>query len=159
MRPPIPFSASARPARVTGCALRESALTLDALLAEIGPHGGVALDVALDLRCALHARVDATLCVELALRLRRTLGEQHYLAFYRVRMWLVHVLALEVRGPAESQWTRYSLPLHTRGTRHTEHLEHELVQRWAHDRLGRCAAAARVRYVFAATDCAAGVCV
>lgn len=141
-------SASATPAaRTTGCPLRESAVTLDALLAEIGPNGGLALDLALDLRSALHARSDAAACAELALRLKRVLGERHYLALYRVRVWLTQALALEVRAHRGEAWTRYSLPLHSRFT-HSEQLEHDCVMRWVQDRPGRQSASAQLQYAF-----------
>lgn len=147
---PLHSSASeVRATRATGCPLRESGVTLDALLAEIGSSGGVALDLALDLRSALQARSDAGMCAELALRLKRVLGERHYLAMYRVRVWLVQALAIEVRAHRGDDWTRYSLPLHSRFS-HGEQLEHECVMRWVQDRSGRQAANAQLRYVFAA---------
>jgi hypothetical protein len=134
------------PSRVVGCPFHDGPATLDALLAEIGPGGGAALDLALELRYAFHQTRDAAACVALATRLRAALGEDHYLALYRVRHWLARTLAIEVRAHRGDEWTRLSLPFHAAPI--AGGLEAACVAQWAQDRPGRHAASAQRRYVF-----------
>lgn len=143
--PLTPSSRSPRPHLSSGCPFRDGPATLDGLLAEIGAQGGEALDVALDLRFAYQQRHDAESCVALALRLRRLLGDRHYLAFYRVRVWLSRALAAEVRSHRGEAWERVALPIQASAL---EPLEHACVQRWAQDHTGRYLGAAQVRFIF-----------
>jgi hypothetical protein len=140
--------ATAGPSRVVGCPFHDGPATLDALLAEIGPGGGAALDLALELRYAFHQTRDAALCVALALRLRAALGEDHYLALYRVRHWLPRALAIEVRAHRGDAWSRLTLPFHAAPV--DGGLEAACVRQWAEERPGRHAASAQRRYVFTA---------
>lgn len=147
--PTLPLTPACRSPRshpASGCPFRDGPATLDGLLAEIGAQGGEALDVALDLRFAYQHRHDAEACVALALRLRRLLGDRHYLAFYRVRVWLSRALAAEVRSHRGEGWKRVPLPIQASAL---ELLEHACVQRWAQDHPGRYLGAAQVRYAYA----------
>ena len=108
---PTFHSASAKPRPV--CPFFDGPLSLDLLLAELGPDEAEALDLGLDLRSALAARVDAEACVRLALELRRTLDGAHYLAFYRVRLWLQRLIQVNVRAWRGDAWKGYGLPLNS----------------------------------------------
>jgi hypothetical protein len=98
-----------------GCPFRDGPLALDALLAELSraregeddAANDAALDLALELRHAFHATHDAAVCAALAHALCRTLGERHYLALYRVRLWLSRALAVERRAHRGTAWERY----------------------------------------------------
>lgn len=150
MFPISPVSTKARTTSLvtgTGCPLREGAATLDALLAEIGPQGGEALDLALDLRVAAHTSRDATACLDLMLRLRQVLGESHYLALYRVRLWLAGALAFEVRAHRGDTWVQYTLPLQANLCTRAS-LEQACVSRWAQDGGARGAGWAQCRVVW-----------
>lgn len=147
-------SRSPRPNTAAGCPFRDGPANLDGLLAEIGPQGGEALDTALDLRFAYQRRHDAGECVALVLRLRRVLGDRHYLAHYRVRHWLARALALEVRAHGGEAWQRIPLPFHA--TPPAGGLVAAVVAYWAQGGLGRDARFAQVRPVFVeAPGCAA----
>lgn len=133
----------------TRCPLREGPLTLDALLADLGRDRdeAEALDLALDLRYAYLVTRDAAACAEFALKLGRALGERHYLAHFRVRLWLTRALALEIRGHRGETWNRYALPLIPAPGQSTEEV---CLKRWTQEHSGRSTALAQVRYVFAA---------
>lgn len=99
------------PPKESRCPFLDGPLTLDGLLAELGTGDAAAFDVALDLRGAMVAGLDARECVALALRLRRALDGRHYLAFYRVRRWLSRTIELQARPWRGESWRRYALPL------------------------------------------------
>jgi hypothetical protein len=130
------------------CPLREGAPTLDTLLAALGgdSEAGAALDLALELRYAFHVTRDAGTCAALAQQLGGALGESHYLAFYRVRLWLGRALVVEIRAHRGDTWTRFPLSPVCNGP---ESLECACLRQWAREAPGRCAALAQVRHMFA----------
>jgi hypothetical protein len=134
---------SATPSR---CPFHDGPATLDALLAELATGNSPdALDLALDLRCALVERIDADACVALALRLRRTLNGAHYLAFYRVRLWMQRVIAVQVRGWRGDDWTTFDLPLNSA---RTDEIENACRSAWAIAREIEPTEWTQVRFVF-----------
>jgi hypothetical protein len=149
---PILF-ATATPSR---CPFHDGPATLDALLAELNAsREPEALDLALDLRSALTVRRSAEQCVALAIRLRHTLNDRHYLAFYRVRQWLQRVIAVQVREFRGQAWARFPLPLNSA---RVEEIENACLAAWAQVRPRSCLELAQVRFVFLSeTPAAAGV--
>lgn len=129
-----------------GTDARGPTAALDGLLAAMGPREGEAIDLALDLRFAYRQRHDAAACVELAFRLRRALGDRHYLEFYRVRSWLSRVLSVEMRCPRAADLMRFPMPL-LAGEPIT--LEKACLRRWAGERPGSAPHLAQIRLVFA----------
>lgn len=125
---------------------REDTAELDGLLAAMGPADGEAVDLALDLRFAYQRGHDAASCVELAFRLRRALGDRHYLDFYRVRTWLSRVLVVEMGTRVTGLRMRFPLPLPTDGP---EALETACLRRWTETHPGRPPHLARIRLAFA----------
>lgn len=95
------------------CPFFDGPLSLDLLLAELGADEAQALDLALDLRSAIAAMAHAGTCIDLALRLRRALDGRHYLAFYRVRLWLQRLIEVQARAWRGDDWKGYPLPLNS----------------------------------------------
>jgi hypothetical protein len=95
----------------TNCPFVHGPATIDALLAEMGHADIAAIDAALDLRGAMVARRDPGLCIGYAARLGQLLANRNYLAFYRVRRWLVHEIHGEATPGRGSGWTRFALPI------------------------------------------------
>jgi len=120
-------------------------LSLDLLLAELGPDETDALDLALDLRGAIAARADAGGCVALLLRLRHALDGRHYLAFYRVRLWLHRLVVVQVRAWRGDTWKSYPLPLNSA---RIDEIENACLSAWAADTLGGDPHWAQVRFAF-----------
>src|SRR5690606_16387342 len=100
-------------AKLVCCPFFDGPLSLDLLLGELGTEDAQALDLALDLRSTIAAGADAGACVDLALRLRRALDGRHYLAFYRVRLWLQRLIVVQVRAWRGDDWKSYPLPLNS----------------------------------------------
>ena len=134
------------PALGSGCPFHDGPPTLDALLAELGCDDLQALDLALDLRCALSAGRDAEGCVRLALDLRHALDGAHYLAFYRVRHWLRRIIAVQVRAWRGS-WQTFPLPLNSA---RPDEIENACLAAWAAEHGEAGTALTEVRYVFLA---------
>lgn len=71
------------------CPLNDGLAVLDQMMAELWldnePH---ALDLALDLRGALHSQAPAETVIEIFFALRHIVEERHYLPSYRLRRWL-----------------------------------------------------------------------
>lgn len=97
--------------RAVACPFHDGPQTLDLLLAELRGDAPELIDLALELRSAMTARVDADRCVHLLLALRARLAGRHHLAFYRVRTWLRRHLIAEVRPDRATPWRTCELPL------------------------------------------------
>lgn len=127
------------------CPFFSGPLSLDLLLAELGPDETNALDLALDLRGAIAARSDASACVDLALRLRRALDGGHYLAFYRVRLWLQRLIVVQVRAWRGDEWKSYPLPLNSA---RVDEIENACRSSWAAETIYGDPHWAQVRFAF-----------
>ena len=80
------------------CPLNDGFAVLDQLMAGLSPeHESQALDLALDLRCALRSHAPAETVIAIFLALRRAAEERHYLPCYRLRSWLQSHLQAWVR--------------------------------------------------------------
>jgi hypothetical protein len=75
------------------CALQ----VIDKLLAEPQGVTGEDVDLLLDFRSLLRTRREAEKALRAFCELRRRLECRHYLAFYRLRLWLQHHIQVEVR--------------------------------------------------------------
>lgn len=130
---------------VARCPFRDGPSTLDFLLAELSRAGSPALDLALDLRSAVLARADPEHCVRLGLQLRQALDGTHYLAFYRVRLWLQRVIFVQVRGQRGEPWSTFSLPLNSA---RVAEIENACCAAWALEEPHRSLEWAQMRFVF-----------
>lgn len=139
-----------RPAAEMICPFHNGAATLDALLAEINPDDTQLFDAVLDLRCVAVAGCDALGCVEQLFRVRRLLGDRHYLAFYRVRCWAHRALHVEVRAHRAAAWIARPLPLN--GGRVDEVINAALAVLATSESIP---AAAHARFIFSASVAAA----
>lgn len=71
------------------CPLNDGLAVLDQMMAELSlEHEPHALNLALDLRCALRSHVSAETVIEIFFALRHVVEERHYLPCYRLRHWL-----------------------------------------------------------------------
>lgn len=95
------------------CPFHDGAATLDLLLAELDPREVALFDAVLDLRSLLESSADPAACLTQLFRVRRILGDRHYLAFYRVRCWARRVLRIEVRASRTQPWITRELPLNS----------------------------------------------
>lgn len=110
--PPSRDPAPAPPGKTPfACPFHDGPQTLDLLLAELRHTSPELLDLALELRSALTAGVDAEACIQLLFTLRGRLAGRHHLAFYRVRAWVRRRLVAEVRPDRASSWRPCPLPL------------------------------------------------
>lgn len=135
------------PGTASRCPFHDGPLTLDALLAELGAGNANTLDLALDLRHGLARREDAETCVQLALQLRHALRDAHYLAFYRVRLWLRRIVAVQVRARRDSRWSSFPLPLNSA---RLEEIENACIAAWAVENPQCSTGLIQVRFVFRA---------
>jgi hypothetical protein len=130
------------------CPFHDGATTIDLLLAEIDFRNVTLFDAVLDLRYLCAAGQDAAACVEQLFRIRALLGEQHYLAFYRVRCWARRALLIQVRAQRNAPWSTCELPLN--GARLDEIVNAALAS--LPSQSGTIPDAAHVRFAFAAAD-------
>ncbi len=82
---------------------------VDELLSAPGAVTGEEVDLLLDFRSLLRARLEAENTLRVFCDLRRRLEQPHYLAFYRLRRWLENQMMAEVRSEAVSKDVRVSL--------------------------------------------------
>lgn len=146
-RAPTPAAVPAPLGTVPQCPFHAGAATLDLLLAELDPRDTAAFDAALDLRWLASQGCDALACIEQLFRVRRLLGDRHYLAFYRVRRWAHRAFRIEVRAGRDCAWQVAAFPLD--GARLDEVVNTALAP--LADADGVISAFAHVRFAFAPT--------
>lgn len=109
--PSLHRAAPAAPTMV--CPFHDGAATLDMLLAELDPRDLTLFDAVLDLRSLFASGDEPSACLTQLFRVRRLLGDRHYLAFYRVRCWARRALRIEVRASRHQPWIARELPLNS----------------------------------------------
>lgn len=105
----LPSSSALARHRAALCPFHDGIATLDLFLAELDPRDTGLFDAVLDLRAT--ASSDPEACVAQLFRVRRMLGDRHYLAFYRVRCWASRALRIEIRTARGEPWQACAFPL------------------------------------------------
>lgn len=146
-RAPTPAAVPAPSGTLSQCPFHAGAATLDLLLAEVAPRDTEVFDAVLDLRALASEGADALACIEQLFRVRRVLGDRHYLAFYRVRRWAHRAFRIEVRAGRGCAWQTSAFPLD--GARLDEIVNSALAP--LADADGVISASAHVRFAFAPT--------
>lgn len=129
------------------CPFHDGVATLDLLLAELDPRETPLFDAVLDLRSLAANADEPTACLTQLFRVRRMLGDRHYLAFYRVRCWARRTFRIEVRAHRNTPWITRELPLD--GARLDELVNGSLAAVASPD--GAIPESAHVRFTFAST--------
>lgn len=146
-RAPTPAAVPAPLGTLPQCPFHAGAATLDLLLGELDPRDTTVFDAVLDLRSLASDGSDALACIEQLFRVRRLLGDRHYLAFYRVRRWAHCAFRIEVRAGRGCAWQVAAFPMD--GARLDEIVNSALAP--LADAGGEIPASAHVRFAFAST--------
>ena len=96
---------------VGACRPKCSLEVVDGLLSTPDAVTGEEMDLLLDFRSLLRARVDAEATLRMFCDLRRRMEQRHYLAFYRLRRWLENQMVAEILSPQSDEMTRVPVRL------------------------------------------------